>query len=253
MEHRYIKVSPEISDYIRTILVLSEGENSQSHRLPLFTGGMPALMVEAGSDPYSLTLYGQSLPETNWSDRHCSGIILYFFKPYTIGTIFNLTAKSLREPVELSQWNLQKAQALNHRLLHAESMAEKIQILNAFILNEIRDNLRACEIIRLATDHLMQNSKTEDLARVIKELNLTERTFQRIFKKYVGISPNEYRRICQFYFAFSQLKEGQFDKLSDLAGDHGYFDQSHYIRSFKEFTGTTPKGYLKSGLGKEEY
>lgn len=252
MKHHYIKVSPELNGYVRTILVLNDSLDSQSQGLPLFTKGMPALMYDSGNDPHPLTLHGQSLPEMNWSALHSSLIILYFFKPYTIGPIFGLPERSLREPVALYQWNIQRTEVLKIRLVDAGSMEERIQILDNFVLEQIRINLRLCEIIRHATDHLMQNPDADALARMIRELNLTERTFQRIFKKYVGISPNEYRRICQFYFAFTQLKEGQFDKLSDLAGDNGYFDQSHYIRSFKAFTGTTPKGYLLSGLGKEE-
>jgi AraC-like DNA-binding protein len=86
---------------------------------------------------------------------------------------------------------------------------------------------------------------------MLQQLNLTERTFQRIFKKYVGITANEYRRICQFQMAFYQLKARQFDKLTDVVYDNGYFDQSHYTRSFKEFTNTTPNEYLQSGLKKK--
>jgi AraC-like DNA-binding protein len=97
----------------------------------------------------------------------------------------------------------------------------------------------------------MEDSNTDVLSLLLEELNLTERTFQRIFKKYVGITANEYRRICQFYFAFSQLKGGHFEKLTDVAYTNGYFDQSHYIRSFKEFTATTPNEYLQSGLNKK--
>ncbi|MES3019615.1 MAG: helix-turn-helix transcriptional regulator [Bacteroidota bacterium] len=83
---------------------------------------------------------------------------------------------------------------------------------------------------------------------IIEEQNLTERTLQRMFKKFVGITPTQFRRICQFQQSFGQLRGGHFSKVSDVAFDNHFSDQSHFIRSFKEFTDTTPNDYLKKGL-----
>jgi AraC-like DNA-binding protein len=80
-----------------------------------------------------------------------------------------------------------------------------------------------------------------------RELNIYERTLQRMFEKHIGISPNIYRRICQFNSAFTDLNLGNYNNLSDIANNHGYADQSHYIRAFKEFTNITPGEYLNLG------
>ncbi|WP_353477498.1 helix-turn-helix domain-containing protein [Arenibacter sp. M-2] len=87
----------------------------------------------------------------------------------------------------------------------------------------------------------------ESLQNVQKELKITERTVQRIFKHNIGLSPNMFRRICQFNSAFTDLNLGSYNNLSDIAFNHGYSDQSHYIRTFKEFTKITPSEYLNFG------
>ena len=92
----------------------------------------------------------------------------------------------------------------------------------------------------------------EILSAMVSKLKLNERTFQRIFKKYVGVTASQYRRICQFHISFAQVRSGDFDKLSDVAYDNGFADQSHFIRSFKEFTQVTPNDYLRSGLKDKE-
>jgi AraC-like DNA-binding protein len=95
----------------------------------------------------------------------------------------------------------------------------------------------------------MCNSGTpEILSATLENLNISIRTFQRIFKKYVGVTPSQYRRICQFQFSFAQLRAKQFNKLTDVAFDNGFADQSHFIRSFREFTQITPQDYIRSGL-----
>jgi AraC-like DNA-binding protein len=64
----------------------------------------------------------------------------------------------------------------------------------------------------------------------------------------VGVTPVQYRRICQFQSAFEQLRSKEFNNASDVAFGSGFADQSHFIRSFKEFTQTTPNNYIQSGL-----
>ncbi len=241
MNYRYQNTNQQLTEYVRTILVIGK-----SSGLPLLTNGMSALICKADN---RIMLFGKSVPTEEWKDT----TIVFLFRPFALATIFKLSAKELKEkPIELNLWNAHKAMALNVQLHHSKSTQQKTEILSHFIFTQIKNNQRDCNIIRYATDTMMQNSNADVLSQLLKDLNLTERTFQRIFKKYVGITPNEYRRICQHYFAFSQLKSEYFEKLTDVAYTNGYFDQSHYIRSFKEFTNTTPNEYLKSGLDEEE-
>lgn len=246
MNHHYQRVSRDVADYVQTVLVFDD--TIASSDLPLFTNGMSTLLCKTNKH---ITLFGQSVPDEGWATENNETIIAFFFKPFALATIFNLSVQALKEkPIELNLWNAQKAMALHILLHHAKSSLEKVEILSQFILSQIEINKRDCETIRYATNYIMQNSNAIVLQQLLTDVNLTERTFQRMFKKYVGVTANEYRRICQYYFAFSHLKSGHFEKLTDVAYTNGYFDQSHYIRSFKEFTQTTPNEYLQSGLDK---
>ncbi|MBA4058005.1 MAG: AraC family transcriptional regulator, partial [Marivirga sp.] len=55
-------------------------------------------------------------------------------------------------------------------------------------------------------------------------------------------------RICQFQLSFAQVRAKEFNTLTDVAYDNGFADQSHFIRSFREFVDTTPNHYLRWGL-----
>jgi AraC-like DNA-binding protein len=246
------KIDPLLKDYVQSILVLSASDPPAPEDLPIFTNGMAALLYTLHNEDHCLSIFGKSVPEDRLTIRDDMTLIAVFFKPFAIGPIFKLSARQLtNESVELNCWNPQKAMALKLQLIPAQSAAEMMEVLHQFILSQVLANQRECGIIQKATDKILENPSADVLAQLLQELNLTERTFQRLFKKYVGITASEYRRICQFQSAFYQLKGRQFDKLTDVAYDNGYFDQSHYIRSFKEFTDTTPNDYLQSGLKKK--
>ena len=64
----------------------------------------------------------------------------------------------------------------------------------------------------------------------------------------MGVSPKLFARISRFQASLSQLRNNDFNKLSDLAFDNDYADQSHFIRSFREFAGFSPHQLRKQSV-----
>lgn len=71
----------------------------------------------------------------------------------------------------------------------------------------------------------------------------SERQLQRLFKKYVGLSPKYYARIIRFNYIFQLIKDKN-RNWADIVYQSGYYDQSHFIRNFKAFTGEDPSTYF---------
>ena len=259
MKYWYQKPNQLLSEYVRTVLILEGFSQPDAEQLPLVTNGMPALLCRtekdrsANENTLQLTLFGRSTTADSWTINDNTTIIAYFFKPFALSSLFNVPAKKLiDDPVDLSIWNPHKTNALRSQLVYAASTQQKIEVLDNLLVLQLQQNNKECEIIKYATDEIMCDPGTEILSAILNKLDLNERTFQRIFKKYVGVTPNQYRRICQFQVSFDQLRGKGFNKLTDIAYDNGFADQSHFIRSFKEFTQITPNDYLRSGLKEKD-
>ena len=213
MKYWYQKPNRSLSEYVRTVLILEGFSGPDHERLPLFTNGMPALFCRTEKDLsgneniIQMTLFGKSAPTDCWIVDDSTTIIAYFFKPFALSTVFDIAATKLIEtPIDLSNWSAHKTNALKTELIYATSTQRKIEVLDNLLIHQLQQNNKECEIIKYATDQIMLDPNTEILSVTLKKLNLNERTFQRIFKKYVGVTPNQYRRICQFQVSFTQLR-----------------------------------------------
>ncbi len=81
------------------------------------------------------------------------------------------------------------------------------------------------------------------VAELCQAGSLGERQLQRLFKRYIGLSPKYYARIIRFNHIFQLIKEGGHN-WAEIIFLSGYYDQSHFIRNFKAFTGEDPSGYF---------
>ena len=72
---------------------------------------------------------------------------------------------------------------------------------------------------------------------------LTMRTLERLFQRYVGVSPKWVIRRHRVPEACERVAAGIVPRWSELAHDLGYADQSHFIREFKTQVGCTPQQY----------
>lgn len=78
-----------------------------------------------------------------------------------------------------------------------------------------------------------------NLRRLVKRTGMSERHFRRLFREHMGIPVRTFMRIYRFYRGFWLLQSGKFHSLTEIAHDAGYFDQAHFIRDFREYTGSS--------------
>ncbi|NIJ52821.1 helix-turn-helix domain-containing protein [Dyadobacter arcticus] len=98
----------------------------------------------------------------------------------------------------------------------------------------------------------LDGSFAEPSKAIAIETNVSERTIQMRFKKYLGFSTKELSRFLRFkqVIDFIQKQEKEVDWLS-VVDQFGYYDQSHLIKDFQHYLATTPKKFIKEFLGKE--
>ncbi len=107
--------------------------------------------------------------------------------------------------------------------------------------NTVIENDKVQEAIAMIIDQKGQ-IKVKDL---LAQFYMTERTFERAFMSQVGLTPKQFAKIIQFQYSIHKLTQAKFNKLIEVGIDSGFTDQSHFIRTFKKYTGQTPGYFLQ--------
>ena len=81
-----------------------------------------------------------------------------------------------------------------------------------------------------------------------EQLNTNYKSLDRWFQKMVGVSPKAYIQMSRFKNILSQLDQQKEADWIQLTVDHGFYDQAHFIKSFKQFAGITPAVYQSRNL-----
>ncbi|MEO7977836.1 AraC family transcriptional regulator [Flavobacterium sp.] len=95
---------------------------------------------------------------------------------------------------------------------------------------------KICEIIQLHNEEI-------SVSEIAKSLNVSQRLLQIKFKSATGLTIKKYIQILKFRKSVDQMVHSDVEKLklTDVALYNQYFDQSHFIKQFKDVTKTTPK------------
>ena len=80
-------------------------------------------------------------------------------------------------------------------------------------------------------------------AELTEVADVSRRHLERLFARELGFPPKTVGRVMRFQRALKSLMSTPDESLSALASATGYFDQAHFIRDFKQFTGGIPRGY----------
>ena len=81
-----------------------------------------------------------------------------------------------------------------------------------------------------------------------KKNNINRRQLARKFSSAIGLSPKQLAKTIRIQTTLKVLLNEEVTKLTDLAYENEYFDQAHFIKEFKEFTGLTPKEFFGDDL-----
>jgi AraC-like DNA-binding protein len=237
--------------YIRQIVEIKDETAFDETRLPFFADGLAGMMLQETESGLTVMphnkrmpevfLYGQTIQPIELNMHGPYRLIVFELFPFVLRSFFGVDARTLNDNC-YDLGALAVSRGLQPGL--ASSTEEKIRLLTDFLRAQFLESQQHLDMeVRQAMGIIIEHRGQISIGDLCAQLHLTERTLERRFIGATGISMKQFARITQFQGSLDQLKTNEYDKLTDIVYANGFADQSHFIRLFKKYTGTTPRKF----------
>ena len=135
-----------------------------------------------------------------------------------------------------------KVSEVEEKLLSAASDKQRIRIVEQFLLAQLKD-IQADKLIVEAVKIIYQSNGTIRIKELNEKLFISQSPFEKRFRKVVGTTPKKFASIVRFHAVLDNLNNTK--SLTEICYENNFFDQAHFIKDFKEFTGDTPENFKR--------
>jgi AraC-like DNA-binding protein len=172
-------------------------------------------------------------------------LLMVTLKPLAFNALFKMPMNILVNKVtDLESMLGNPGKYVTEQIFTASTLQERIAILNNFLITQLRKSYqRPANGIDHALRLINQYSGNISVSDLAERSHTTERTLRRYFEEQLGLNPKFYSRMLRFIKVVGLMEKGTIKTWRDIPLDYGYVDQSHFIKDFKLFSGTTPTEY----------
>ncbi|WP_052238512.1 helix-turn-helix domain-containing protein [Mycolicibacterium setense] len=254
---RYIRQPPPVAlrDSVDHLWCIADGPTYSVERI--LPTGTTELVVNLGADTIAITnqqgsqrfsAIAVSGPYTRPFDidaREHTAMVGVHFKPGGIRAVLGVSPHELLgSHIDLDAvWN--SASDLRSEICEAKSITQRLAIIESALLTRSHPSRGlTCEVAFAV--HALSLSRRPSIDRLAREVGFSHRRLIQLFTTQVGMPPKRFARLQRFRRAHEAVASALSPPdWSAFAVEHGYADQSHMIREFREFSGMTPAQQLR--------
>lgn len=171
------------------------------------------------------------------------GTVLIFFKEAGAAQFFRQPLHELfRESVSLDNFMLRsELLCLEEQLATAKTHAARIAAVEQFLIGRMT-NIQPDKLVLAALALIHKSKGNIKIKELMEQLHISQSPLEKRFRQAVGASPKKFASIVRFKYVIQQYSS--VSSLTELGYEAGFFDQAHFIKEFKTFTGDTPEKFF---------
>lgn len=193
---------------------------------------------------FSSGIHGQTQKFRRFIAQSNFGMFGAYIYPFAIPKFFSLPCAELSNQLtDLESVLGQEGKELEDKIITAKDNFQRVKILSDFFEKKLINNQQYSYNILSSIHYIIKTKGSKNIQKVANKFCLSTRQFERRFKEYSGFTPKLFSRITRFQSSLDAYGDKE-KSLTHIAYDCGYYDQSHFINDFKEFSGYHPSQYF---------
>lgn len=261
MEYNTYTPSEHLSRYIRCYWVLEDGpEPVPPARERIFPDGCMEWLFHYGDrfkkfdgDSFVIQprcfVHGQLKQFMEVEATGRTGVFSVRFQPQGVRPFISCEADTLTERVaDVSELWGTAGVRLSEAMLAAESAEERIRLVEDFLWARLDESVDKTGTVSRCVEQIGEHAGMVSVERLAEDACLGRRQLERRFLQQVGLTPKLFARIIRFNHVLRLIEAKAENNLAHLAQEGGFYDQAHFIKDFKDFTGLNPGAYFSEEL-----
>jgi AraC-like DNA-binding protein len=164
--------------------------------------------------------------------------------PHAVNQLLNIQADEVVNDVfDFSDLFKQEGAELADQVYSAINALERIARVSHYLTKKASQH--KVDPLKYFVDKVLHSAGAADIQAIQQESGLSVKQFERRFKAIAGFPPKYFARISRFQAVKDRYALGRISSMTNLAYSCNYYDQSHFNREFKEFSGVQPLQYFK--------
>ncbi|MGB1285487.1 MAG: AraC family transcriptional regulator [Aggregatilineales bacterium] len=169
------------------------------------------------------------------------------FYPYGLASFVSTPIKELanKETPLGRLFGEETAKDLEQEISSATDVSSRIAIIENFLFRKLNEPTSIDHIVKTTIATMFSTGGSLSIKELMKDDASKRRQLERKFTAQVGISPKQLCKVIRLQTVLKMMLNQPFESLSRIAYDGAYYDQAHFTRDFKEFTGMTPGEFFE--------
>ena len=172
-----------------------------------------------------------------------TGTIVVEFNPQGAYRFFRISLNEIKNQIHpLTDVLGTVAKQLEEHISNVESTEGKVALLQQFLLNQFKQQAED-SIFEYCVAKITSLKGKITVKELEKKTGYSSRWLNMKFKDKLGISPKNLSTIIRFNQYYNAVaNNNEMDFMQNAFYDH-YYDQSHFLKEFKRFTGLSHSGF----------
>jgi AraC-like DNA-binding protein len=191
-------------------------------------------------------LWGQIIKPLSFKSLGKNKMLGIRFYPHTAAIFMNDHIHHFNDQVtDFESVAGTEGRQLYEQLLNTTALNGQLALLESFLWKKVKafqKKITRFQVIDRVIAEMNHQDFFDNIQDVAARYGISSRYLQKLFLEFTGITPKLFHKINRFQKGLVLTGNKQ-QSLTSIAYLSGYFDQSHFVRDFKLFTGIPPSNF----------